>query len=44
MKKPEYVGYVACALLLADVAAPTALWCTTASLVSHLCGWLAAAG
>lgn len=44
MKKPEYVGYVACALLLSEIALPTAVWCTTASLASYACGWVAAAG
>lgn len=43
MKRPEYVGYVACALLAAEIAVPTAVWCTTTVAVSYSCGWVAAA-
>lgn len=35
MKKPEYVGYAACAAIASYVAAPVLMWCTTTALISY---------
>ena len=43
MKKPEYVGYAACAVVAIDIAAPVFMWCTEAALVSYGCSWAAVA-
>lgn len=43
MKKPEYVGYAACAALASYIAAPALLWCTTTAVISYGCSWIAVA-
>lgn len=43
MKKPEYVGYAACAAIASYVAAPVLMWCTTTALISYGCSWVAVA-
>lgn len=43
MKKPEYIGYAACAAVASQIAAPVLFWCTTTSAISTACSWAAVA-